>query len=74
MPKTSDPNITITHKNNRLVPYGVKVLQCGKKASLEIKLVNIMLCKCSWYILNVLSDLAYGVNEGLSRAGRMFQV
>ena len=43
-------------------------------ASLEIKLVNITLCKCSWYILNILSDLAYGVNKGLSRAERMFQV
>ena len=36
--------------------------------------MNVKLCKCSWYILNVLCDLAYGVNEGLSRAGRMFQV
>ena len=42
--------------------------------SLEIKLVNIMLCKCSWYILSILSDLAYGVSEGFSRAEKMFQV
>ena len=58
------------------MPYGVRVLKCVKKlkASLEIKLVNIKLCKCSWYVLNVVCDLAYGVNEGLSRAERMFQV
>ena len=58
------------------MPYGVRVLQCVKRltTSFEIKLVNIKLCKCSWYILNVLCDLDYGVNEGLSRAERMFQV
>ena len=43
-------------------------------ASLEIKLVDVMLCKCSWYILIILSDLAYGVNEGFSIAREMFQV
>ena len=37
-------------------------------ASLEIKLVNITLCKCSWYILRILSDLAYGVSEGLFKS------
>ena len=60
----------------RPVPYGVKILKCVKKltASLEIKLENIRLCKCSWYILRILSDLAYGVNEGSSKAGRIFQV
>ena len=56
--------------------YGVNTLQCLKKltASLEIKLVNIMLCKCSWYVLSILGDLAYGVNKGLSRAERIFKV
>ena len=50
--------------------------KCVKKltASLEIQLVNIKLCRCSWYILSILIDLAYGVNEGFSRAGKMFQV
>ena len=43
-------------------------------ASLEIKLVNITLCKCSWYILNFLGGLAYGVREGFSIVGEMFQV
>ena len=33
-------------------------------ASLKIKLVNITLCKCSWYILSFLGGLAYGVSEG----------
>ena len=42
--------------------------------SLEIKLVNITLCKCSWYVLSILGDLAYGVNEGLSKSRRIFQV
>ena len=56
--------------------YGVNTLQFLKKLTtiLEITLVNIMLCKCSWYVLSILGDLPYGVNEGFLRVGRMFQV
>ena len=56
--------------------YGVKVLQCIKKltASLEIKLVNISCASALGIFQMFLSGLAYGVNEGLSRAERMFQV
>ena len=58
------------------MPYGVRVLQCLKKltANLEIKLVNVKLCSCSWYILNILSGLAYAISEGFSIAREMFQV
>ena len=45
--------------NDRPVAYGVEVLQClknNKDTSLEINLVD-MLCKCSWYVLNILMVL-----------------
>ena len=76
MPKTSDPDITITQKLKDRCLYGVNTLQCLKilTASLEVKLVNITLCKCSWYILSILSDLAYGVRKGFLRVEKMFQV
>ena len=49
MPQTIDPNIMIM-QITRPVPYGVKIMKCTKNliASLEIKLVNIRLCECSW--------------------------
>ena len=55
---------------------GLELCNAFKKltTSLEIKLVNITLCKCSWYILIFLGGLAYGVNEGFSIVGEMFQV
>ena len=36
--------------------------------------MDVTLCKCSWYILSILNDLAYGVSEGFSIAEKMFQV
>ena len=75
MPKTSDPDITIMHRLIDQCLYGVKDMQCFKKSpSPEIKLVDVTLCKCSWYILSVLNDLAYGFNERFSIAGKIFQV